>query len=43
MFVLAVLAVLTVGSVQAGTKSNVIPVHTVLQVNIRAYVQSRCV
>ncbi|MBV8992383.1 MAG: amidohydrolase [Pseudonocardiales bacterium] len=30
-------AVLTVGSVQAGTKSNVIPDHAVLQLNIRTY------
>jgi hippurate hydrolase len=30
-------AVLTVGSVQAGTKSNVIPDHAVLQLNIRNY------
>jgi hippurate hydrolase len=30
-------AVLTVGSVQAGTKSNVIPDHAVLQVNVRTY------
>jgi hippurate hydrolase len=29
--------VLTVGSVQAGTKSNVIPDHAVLQLNIRTY------
>jgi acetylornithine deacetylase/succinyl-diaminopimelate desuccinylase-like protein len=39
-FDMFVLAVLTVGSVQAGTKSNVIPDHAVLQVNIRTYVQS---
>jgi amidohydrolase len=30
-------AVLTVGSIQAGTKSNVIPDHAVLQLNIRTY------
>jgi hippurate hydrolase len=30
-------AVLTVGSLQAGTKSNVIPDHAVLQLNIRTY------
>ncbi|QSQ27137.1 amidohydrolase [Pyxidicoccus parkwayensis] len=30
-------AVLTVGSIQAGTKSNVIPEHAVLQLNIRTY------
>jgi amidohydrolase len=30
-------AVLTVGSVQAGSKSNVIPDHAVLQLNIRTY------
>jgi hippurate hydrolase len=30
-------AVLTVGSVQAGTKSNVIPDHAVLQLNVRTY------
>ncbi|MGH3847062.1 MAG: amidohydrolase [Pseudonocardiaceae bacterium] len=30
-------AVLTVGSIQAGTKSNVIPDYAVLQVNIRTY------
>jgi metal-dependent amidase/aminoacylase/carboxypeptidase family protein len=30
-------AVLTVGSVQAGTKSNIIPDHAVLQLNIRTY------
>jgi amidohydrolase len=30
-------AVLTVGSVQAGTKSNVIPDHAVLQLNMRTY------
>ena len=30
-------AVLTVGSVQAGTKSNVIPDHAVIQLNIRSY------
>jgi hippurate hydrolase len=29
--------VLTVGSVQAGTKSNVIPDHAVLQLNVRTY------
>ena len=28
---------LTVGSIQAGAKSNVIPYHAVLQLNIRAY------
>jgi amidohydrolase len=30
-------AVLTVGSVQAGTKSNVIPDHAVLQLNVRTF------
>jgi hippurate hydrolase len=30
-------AVLTVGSVQAGSKSNVIPDHAVLQLNVRTY------
>ena len=30
-------AVLTVGSIQAGTKSNVIPDHAVLQLNVRTY------
>ena len=30
-------AVLTVGSIQAGSKSNVIPDHAVLQLNIRTY------
>jgi amidohydrolase len=30
-------AVLTVGSIQAGTKSNVIPDHAVLQLNIRTF------
>lgn len=30
-------AVLTVGSVQAGTKSNIIPDHAVLQLNLRTY------
>lgn len=30
-------AVLTVGSVQAGTKSNVIPDHAVIELNIRSY------
>ncbi|HET8615877.1 MAG TPA: amidohydrolase [Actinomycetales bacterium] len=30
-------AVLTVGSLQAGTKSNVIPDHAVIQLNIRTY------
>jgi hippurate hydrolase len=30
-------AVLTVGSVQAGTKSNVIPDHAVIQLNLRTY------
>jgi metal-dependent amidase/aminoacylase/carboxypeptidase family protein len=30
-------AVLTVGSIQAGTKSNVIPDNAVLQVNVRTY------
>lgn len=30
-------AVLTVGSMQAGTKSNVIPDHAVLQLNVRTY------
>lgn len=33
-------AVLTVGSLQAGTKSNVIPDHAVLQLNIRTYSES---
>jgi amidohydrolase len=32
-------AVLTVGSIQAGTKSNVIPDHAVLQLNIRTYTE----
>ena len=32
-------AVLTVGSVQAGTRSNVIPDHAVLQLNMRSYSQ----
>jgi amidohydrolase len=32
-------AVLTVGSCQAGTKSNVIPDHAVLQLNLRSYSQ----
>ena len=38
-------AVLTVGSIQAGTKSNVIPDHEVLQLNIRSYsdpTRTRC-
>ncbi|MDQ3904633.1 MAG: amidohydrolase [Actinomycetota bacterium] len=30
-------AVLTVGSIQAGTKSNIIPDHAVLQLNVRTY------
>jgi metal-dependent amidase/aminoacylase/carboxypeptidase family protein len=30
-------AVLTVGSVQAGTKSNVIPDHAVIELNVRTY------
>ncbi len=30
-------AVLTVGSVQAGTRSNIIPDHAVLQLNVRTY------
>src|SRR3954465_7054514 len=30
-------AVLTVGSIQAGTKSNVIPDHAVLQLNVRTF------
>jgi hippurate hydrolase len=30
-------AVLTVGSLQAGTKSNIIPDHAVLQLNVRTY------
>jgi amidohydrolase len=30
-------AVVTVGSIQAGTKSNVIPDHAVLQLNVRTY------
>ncbi|WP_375770528.1 amidohydrolase [Archangium gephyra] len=34
-------AVLTVGSIQAGTKSNVIPEHAVLQLNIRTYSTQR--
>ncbi|HEX5510314.1 MAG TPA: M20 family metallopeptidase [Actinomycetales bacterium] len=33
-------AVLTVGSLQAGTKSNVIPDHAVIQLNIRSYHES---
>ena len=33
-------AVLTVGSIQAGTKSNVIPDHAVLQLNVRTYDES---
>jgi amidohydrolase len=33
-------AVLTVGQLVAGTKSNIIPDHAVLQVNIRAYSES---
>jgi hippurate hydrolase len=33
-------AVLTVGSVQAGTKSNVIPDHAVLQLNVRTFSDS---
>ncbi len=32
-------AVLTVGSIQAGTTSNVIPDHAVLQLNLRSYTQ----
>ena len=32
-------AVLTVGSIAAGTKSNVIPDHAVLQINIRTYAE----
>jgi hippurate hydrolase len=32
-------AVLTVGSLAAGTKSNVIPDHAVLQLNVRTYVE----
>jgi amidohydrolase len=32
-------AVLTVGSVQAGTRSNVIPGHAVLQLNVRSFSQ----
>jgi hippurate hydrolase len=31
------LAIVTVGSVQAGTRSNVIPDHAVLQLNVRSY------
>ena len=31
------IAVVTVGSIQAGTRSNVIPDHAVLQLNVRAY------
>ena len=30
-------AIVTVGSVQAGTRSNVIPDHAVLQLNVRSY------
>src|SRR3954451_5411700 len=33
-------AVLTVGSVQAGTKSNVIPDHATIQLNVRTYDES---
>jgi hippurate hydrolase len=33
-------AVLTVGQVSAGTKSNIIPDHAVIEINIRAYSQS---
>jgi hippurate hydrolase len=33
-------AVLTVGSIEAGTKSNVIPDHAVLQLNVRTYDES---
>ena len=33
-------AVLTVGSIQAGTKSNVIPDRAVLQLNIRTYTEA---
>ena len=33
------IAVLTVGSVQAGTRGNVIPDHAVLQLNMRSYSQ----
>lgn len=32
-------AVLTVGSIQAGTKSNIIPDHAVLQLNLRTYAE----
>ncbi len=32
-------AIVTVGSVQAGTRSNVIPDHAVLQLNVRSYSQ----
>jgi metal-dependent amidase/aminoacylase/carboxypeptidase family protein len=31
------IAVVTVGSVQAGTRSNIIPDHAVMQINMRAY------
>ena len=34
-----VIAIVTVGSVQAGTRSNVIPDHAVLQLNVRSYSQ----
>ena len=33
------IAVVTVGSIQAGTRSNIIPDHAVLQLNVRAYSQ----
>jgi amidohydrolase len=33
------IAIVTVGSVQAGTRSNVIPDHAVLQLNVRSYSQ----
>ena len=33
-------AVLTVGSIQAGTKSNVIPDHASLQLNVRTFSDS---
>jgi len=33
------IAIVTVGSVQAGTSSNVIPDHAVLQLNVRSYSQ----
>ncbi len=33
------IAVVTVGSIQAGVRSNIIPDHAVLQINVRAYSQ----